>query len=95
MLSGAEATWLHLDGNITSRSSAGARRIIIGKRNCMPGEAPRAAAAQSPALNWQDVAQLKDEGRLVFVVNSKVYCVDDDFVHPGGTEVRNTWEKYT
>jgi hypothetical protein len=36
---------------------------------------------------WEDVARLKDEGRLVFVVQDRVYCVDDDFLHPGGNSV--------
>ena len=59
----------------------------------MPEEARRDAAAQSPALNWKDVAQLKDEGSVVFVVRDKVYCVNEGFVHPGGADVSCIWSK--
>jgi len=38
---------------------------------------------------WEDVARLDVEGRLVFVVDNNVYCVDDQFLHPGGNEVGN------
>ena len=39
------------------------------------------------SYQWKDVAQLKDEGRIVFVVENKVYCIDETFLHPGGNEV--------
>jgi len=38
---------------------------------------------------WEDVARLDVEGRLVFVVEDRVYCVDDQFLHPGGNDVGN------
>lgn len=38
-------------------------------------------------LNWGDVEDLKSSGNLVLVINGNVYCIDDAFLHPGGTQV--------
>jgi hypothetical protein len=56
----------------------------MGGTLCQPSQ-PEA----DKLATWEDVAHFKDEGRLVFVIEDRVYCVDDDFVHPGGNEVSN------
>jgi hypothetical protein len=50
---------------------------------CQPSQADKFTTSEA-------VARFKDEGRLVFVVEDRVYLVDDEFLHPGGNEVRCT-----
>ncbi|KAG7674078.1 putative Dihydroceramide fatty acyl 2-hydroxylase FAH2 [Nannochloris sp. 'desiccata'] len=39
------------------------------------------------SATWEDVARMDVEGRLVFVLEDRVYCVNEDFLHPGGNEI--------
>lgn len=48
----------------------------------------RSGQAERPVLTWDDVVQLQQDGQLVIVLEGKVYSISDDFVHPGGLEVR-------
>lgn len=35
----------------------------------------------------EEVHELQSAGKLVFIIDNKVYKVPDDFVHPGGNHV--------
>ena len=42
-----------------------------------------------PSLSWREIARRKEAGQLVLVVDGRVYCITDDFLHPGGVDVSN------
>ena len=45
--------------------------------------------AMNASLEWKHVVELKDAGKLVFVIDDRIFLVDDEFIHPGGSQVRS------